>query len=404
MSLNRCLNPLSFVFVDERNAVMYNKGINDFLEGIMSLSSQIRKYRKELNLTQEQLADELCVTAQAISKWERGGAPDIGMLPIIANYFQITIDELLENTAQNVNDERTALFSKLSRKPPEERIKLINVFLRKFPKDSDAMLVLIHAISQLPDDEMSLQLPKMRELCEKILSNTNDPDIRNSAVMEMCMCCPKEERGEWLSLLPENVTLRRHNIRTVLTLNDENHSDGEAEVELLMFLELSEHMKNRIPDQMGPERKRRQSVYYMKIMESLADETGELPMGWLCQYAYEQLVLSAALFALGRREEAWAQFTEAMERFHKWYGLPEDMNLPTGFDRIKVSKKHTYAFYTDTNKKEHSEFIGFSASYYCSLLPSELLRCLTEPRWAWFDSARDDPRYLSAVEWVKSMI
>ena len=171
-----------------------------------------------------------------------------------------------------------------------------------------------------------------------------------------------------------------------------------------MFLELSEHMKNRIPDPLGPERKMRHSEYYMKIMESLSDERGEVPIGWLCQYAYEQLVLSAALFALDRREEAWTQFTEAMERFRQWYELPDDIKLPTGFNRITVSKKHTYAYYTDSNDKEQSEFIGFSSSFYCSMTPLELHRILIFPSWAWFDSAREDPRYLSAVEWAKSMI
>lgn len=370
----------------------------------MSLSSQIRKYRKELQLTQEQLAAELGVTAQAISKWERGGAPDIGMLPIIANFFQITIDELLENGTQNVNHERAMLFSKTRKKSPEEQIELINAFLRKYPKDSDAMVVLLNAIRQLSHDKMVLHLPRMRELCEKILANTNDPDTRNNAVMLMCKSCPKEEREEWLSLLPEIMYNRRHTIRTFLTLRDNDHRDGEAYVELLMYLELSEHMKNRIPDQLGPERKMRQSEYYMKIIESLADETGEIPIGWHCQYAYEQLVLSASLFALNRREEAWTQFSEAIDRFLKWFGVSDDKQLSTGFDRIKVSKKHTYAYYTDSDGIEHSEFIGLSVSFYCAITPSELHRILTSPAWAWFDSAREDPRYLTAVKWVETLM
>ncbi len=376
---------------------------NTPLEVVMSISSQIRKYRKEVNLTQEQLADELGVTSQAVSKWERGGAPDIGMLPIIANYFQITIDELLENGRQSVVCEREALFSKLSQKESEEKITLLNAFLRKHPKDCDAMVVLLNAIRQLPHDQMTQQLPRMRELCEKILSNTNAPDTRNNAVMLMCKCCPKEEREEWLSLLPEIMYNRRHTIRTYLALQDNDHGMSEMYVELLMFLELSEHMKNRIPDQMGPERKKRQSTYYMKLMESLADETGTIPTGWLCQYAYEQLVLSAALFALDRHEEAWAHFTEAIDRFKMWYALPNDEKLPTGFDCITISKNHAYAYYTDTDGNERSEFIGFSASFYCALTPSELLFFLTSPRWSWFDSAREDARFVSAVEWTKGL-
>jgi len=370
----------------------------------MSFSSQIRKYRKEIGLTQEQLADEIGVTAQAVSKWERGGAPDICMLPIIANYFHITIDELLENHPQNVLNERTVLFSKLSQKEPEEKIKLITAFLRKFPKDSDAMLVLLHEFGQLPLDKRSLHLPEMRELCEKILANTNDPDTRNSAVMEMCKYCPKDERDEWLALLPEIVFVRKQNIRAYLAFCDNDHDRAEAQMELLMFLQLSEHLKNTVSDQMGIERTRRQSVYYMRIIEALSDDTGAIPAGWVCRYAYEQLVLSAALFALQHQDEAWIQFTEAIERFRQWFVLPMDEPLSTGFDRIMVSKNHSYAYYNTADGCKHSEFIGFSTTHSCSLTPSDLLHFLTSPQWTIFDSARKDQRYLSAVEWVKKLI
>jgi len=59
------------------------------------IGNKIRTLRKNKNLTQEELAQSLSVTAQAISKWERSlSAPDIAMLPAIARFFGITMDEL----------------------------------------------------------------------------------------------------------------------------------------------------------------------------------------------------------------------------------------------------------------------------------------------------------------------
>ena len=53
--------------------------------------------RKERQLTQKELADELGLTDKAISKWERGlSYPDISMLEPIANFFDVSVMELLK--------------------------------------------------------------------------------------------------------------------------------------------------------------------------------------------------------------------------------------------------------------------------------------------------------------------
>ena len=65
----------------------------------ISIGENIRHYRIQKELTQEELADFLGVSFQAVSKWERALAyPDIETIPIIANFFNITIDELMGNS------------------------------------------------------------------------------------------------------------------------------------------------------------------------------------------------------------------------------------------------------------------------------------------------------------------
>lgn len=59
------------------------------------LSENIKKLRKAKGMTQEDLADAVNVSFQAVSKWENGGAPDLEMLPLLANTFGVTIDELM---------------------------------------------------------------------------------------------------------------------------------------------------------------------------------------------------------------------------------------------------------------------------------------------------------------------
>ena len=61
----------------------------------MALGNQIKNLRVRRGLTQEALAHEFGISAQAVSKWERGTAsPDIELLPQISAFFGVTMDEL----------------------------------------------------------------------------------------------------------------------------------------------------------------------------------------------------------------------------------------------------------------------------------------------------------------------
>lgn len=70
-----------------------------------TLGKNIAKHRKALGLTQDQLAEQLGVTAQAVSKWENDlSCPDITMLPRLAEIFHTTTDELLGLKHEKVHE------------------------------------------------------------------------------------------------------------------------------------------------------------------------------------------------------------------------------------------------------------------------------------------------------------
>lgn len=65
----------------------------------LDLGNRIRHFRRRDKRTQEALANALGVTSQAVSRWEAGGSyPDMNLIPSIANYFGISIDELFGYT------------------------------------------------------------------------------------------------------------------------------------------------------------------------------------------------------------------------------------------------------------------------------------------------------------------
>ena len=68
-----------------------------------TLGERIKYHRKRLGLTQEQLAERVRVSAQAVSKWENNlSCPDISVLPELADVFDISLDELLGHSSSAV--------------------------------------------------------------------------------------------------------------------------------------------------------------------------------------------------------------------------------------------------------------------------------------------------------------
>ena len=65
-----------------------------------SLGTRIGEYRRRKQITQDQMAERFNVTAQAVSKWENDiSCPDISLLPQMADFFGISVDELLRGEA-----------------------------------------------------------------------------------------------------------------------------------------------------------------------------------------------------------------------------------------------------------------------------------------------------------------
>lgn len=63
----------------------------------MELSKQIKKYRTEANLSQEELADKIYVSRQTISNWENEkNYPDIKSLVLMSEVFQVSRDNLVK--------------------------------------------------------------------------------------------------------------------------------------------------------------------------------------------------------------------------------------------------------------------------------------------------------------------
>ncbi len=72
----------------------------------MNISKQLKNYRKEFNISQEELSEIIHVSRQTISNWENGKSyPDLQSLLLLSEYFKISLDELVKGDVASMKNE-----------------------------------------------------------------------------------------------------------------------------------------------------------------------------------------------------------------------------------------------------------------------------------------------------------
>ena len=134
------------------------------------LHENFKKMRRKKGCTQEDVANHLGISFQAVSKWERGeGFPDITLLPKIAFFFGVSVDDLLGVSALKIEEKVNAYVEKsdiLQRAAKfDENLVLWEEAVGTFPNNFD---VLNHYLSALYMKNQSGSSPKT--LADKIIT------------------------------------------------------------------------------------------------------------------------------------------------------------------------------------------------------------------------------------------
>ncbi len=159
----------------------------------INLKDKLRTLRKEKNITQEDLANHLDITPQSVGKWERGeGYPDITLLPKIALYFGITVDELLNVDEARIEEKIDAYIEEskqLNNKGDmKSNLELWEKAYKEFPNDFRVMVKLMSAIFlNSSENPISAEnLSRIAELGKTVLAKSTDKDYRESAIQLLC--------------------------------------------------------------------------------------------------------------------------------------------------------------------------------------------------------------------------
>lgn len=107
----------------------------------MSISAKIQQLRKSSGLSQEQFAEKIGVSRQAVSKWENGtGSPDIGKLALISELFQVSTDYLIKGEEPSKADQPVRQSVQIPRK-----LYIIDVNKRKLSTFEEFSIEIINA-------------------------------------------------------------------------------------------------------------------------------------------------------------------------------------------------------------------------------------------------------------------
>lgn len=170
----------------------------------MNIGQKIKELRLKEKMSQEELANCLGVSTQAVSRWETSVTfPDITLIPILAEIFKCTTDVILccEN---NIIDQDIDDIIRLADKALEESdyedyftpLKIVKECLLKYPNNERLILETLHRITSYANDFDNFDYSEAIILCEKLLKQSKNDFYRTEAKVILIDCYVKSNLKE----------------------------------------------------------------------------------------------------------------------------------------------------------------------------------------------------------------
>lgn len=351
----------------------------------MSIGTTIKKLRRERNMTQEELADMVGVTACAVSQWECDRtAPDITQIPVLATIFEVSADILLEIDITKSKrtheiaafDEQCELLFKQGKHL--ERLSLCRDMQRKYPNDETVLFHLMRALKTANEKEYYSEIIKIGE---RLLSS-RDAEKRRIAIR--CLCFTHEEKGDhaealrYAAMIPAHEDLFIHILKGDELLKHCQKYFGNLCTQMFQYVNGIVYFSTN--DYSAEERydicKKLYDIFHIIYEKSDFGYMEEDRLGRLCfRMAQDSSIC-------GEREHALAELEEMMVHFDK----------ATAFEHIEHSSLlvNTLSFDIGDIRKSDEENIYTKFSRYLNR------------HIASFENIADSPRFIAIKEALRN--
>jgi len=145
----------------------------------MKIGNKIRELRKKRGMTQEQLAESIGISFQAVSKWENGIAlPDITLAPVLAGYFGVSLDELFDFSLKEMESEVKKICDeacKFRENDYREGRRILEEGLQKYPDNDILLNNLLYVINYTDEPDETIAV------ASKLIDKTTMNDVKYDA-------------------------------------------------------------------------------------------------------------------------------------------------------------------------------------------------------------------------------
>jgi len=281
----------------------------------MKIGAKIKKLRIENAVTQDTLATAIGVTPQAISRWEaEGGYPDITLLPAIADFFSVSIDELLGYKMSEREQRIAEIKKEMARLQEvgtiEESLAFARVAASKYPAECEIKENLAECLYWLYDKTKNESLlPEAESSALYAAENCKDEGVRYDAINTLVSIYAATKRTEKAHEMINRLTPLKY-CREVA--KSRGIGDGNNEVYKQDEIEkLADHLGLAIRNLTLDEELPNDPSTWEKKIEMLQTSNalyllifGDNLMFHHCRVAFNHWLISSFQMAQGKTEEA----------------------------------------------------------------------------------------------------
>lgn len=392
----------------------------------LEFSKNLKKLRRNKDLTQEDLAEKLSLSTQSISRYETGTAyPDIEMLPVIAGFFGVTVDNLLGVSSEAKERRMEEYYAELQTiTDRKERLSLLRRQHAEFPEAWGIVSNMVHEMTFIPEC-----LDEIRQTVNDAMKHCDDTLCRENMIFFYLHAEPDEKTAvSFINKYCSRYDLSRAALLDQFYCSRGAHEKRKSVLQKKLKTQLEESFYNLLSRTDCDIRTAKENceniLGFIDSLSLSSDRTK--PDMWINIKLRTMFNLANNCFALSEKEEGFSVLEDVVSLFENFFALKNGTVLTHGtskFDTLSAKiNRHIYYHATEFTGliatsimtdlyyltpvgpiDEDQKIIRDMEGFEREMVFSGYFNKLINASWDGFMSVKEDPRYIDLANRVKKI-